>query len=242
MYLGYGYGYGYGYGGMYLLPLLLAMAFSLIASIKVKSTYRKYDQIPTSAGLTAEMVVSRLLRNAGISGISLLRGQGELTDNYNPSDQSLTLSESTYGHSSIAAIGVAAHETGHAMQHEDGYAPMRLRSLMVPAVNIGSHLGLILCIAGSFFNTGTSMSLVDIGILLYSLTFLFTVVTLPVELNASRRALAGLRDTNLYTDEELKGARKVLTAAAMTYVASMFAALINLLRIMAIFGNRRGRR
>ena len=225
----------------YWVVLIVSLALSLASSAYVKISYRKYDAVRTSRGITSNEFVRRMFLENGISDVSVAHVSGELTDNYNDRAKTLSLSDSTYGKDSVAAVGVAAHEAGHAVQYKTDYFPVRLRSGMVGIVNIGSYLGLILAVIGSFFTSELGDLLIQIGILLYSTVFIFTVVTLPVEFNASRRAIAAVRDSGCFTDEETTGMKRVLTAAALTYVASMASALLNLLRIISIFGGRRRR-
>ncbi len=222
----------------YLVLVVPMMILSLIASARVNAVYKKYNKISVRAGLTANEVAQRILTQHGIHDVSVQQIGGNLTDNYNPTNKTLNLSQSTGGNSTVGAIGVAAHEAGHAIQYADNYFPVRLRSSMVPIVNIGSNLGILLAIMGLFFG-GELM--VIIGLALYSTVFLFTLVTLPVELNASRRAVQVLDGMGMFTNEELNGVKKVLSAAAFTYVASMLTALANLLRLVLLFTRNRRR-
>jgi Zn-dependent membrane protease YugP len=178
-----------------------------------------------------------MLQNAGIYDVSVQRVAGNLTDHYDPRTKTLRLSQSVYDSTSVAALGVAAHETGHAIQHDVGYAPLGLRSMLVPLANFGSRLAIPLILIGFFFSGGGS-TLVTIGILFFSLSVLFTLITLPVEFNASHRAIDLLVADGFLASDEIGGAKKVLSAAAMTYVAAAFAAVAQLLRLMAIFGRR----
>ena len=179
-----------------------------------------------------------ILRNAGITDVSIHHISGDLTDNYNPKEHTLNLSDSVYGSRSIAAIGVAAHECGHAIQHARGYVPLRLRTAFVPIANFGSMLAWPVIILGVIINSRSSMMLINIGILLFSFAVLFQLITLPVEFDASRRAMVQLREQGILGDQELHYTRKVLTAAALTYVASAAAAILQLLRIVLLFGGR----
>lgn len=223
----------------YLILVVPMMILSLIASARVNSVYKKYNNVSVRAGLTATEVAQRILNQHGIYDVSVQQIRGNLTDNYNPTNKTLNLSQSTGGHATVGAIGVAAHEAGHAIQYADHYFPVKLRSSMVPLVNIGSNLGVLLAIIGLFMG---GELLVMLGLALYSTVFLFTLVTLPVEFNASRRAVQVLDGMGLFSQEEIKGVKKVLSAAAFTYVASMLTALANLLRLVLIFsGNRRRR-
>lgn len=226
-----------------ILLLIPGLLFALYAQWKVKSTYNKYAQVATRAGLTGADVAQRILRDAdvpyaghvgggrGSQGVGLEAVAGHLTDHYDPRDRTLRLSQDVYYGHSIAALGIAAHEVGHAIQHHRSYAPMHLRSLIYPVTSIGSTLAFPLFFIGFFVQYGILMWL---GIALFSAAVLFTVVTLPVEFNASSRALAALKQGNYLTQEELKGARAVLSAAAMTYVAATAMAILQLVRLIIL--------
>ena len=235
MYFGHGY-YGYGMGSGYIL-VLIAFLFSMVAQAKVSSTFNKYSRVRNRAGFTGAQVAAQMLQNAGIYDVSVQRVAGNLTDHYDPRTKTLRLSQSVYDSMSVAALGVAAHETGHAIQHDVGYAPLALRSWLVPLANFGSRLAIPLIIIGFLFSGGGS-TLVTLGILFFSLSVAFTIITLPVEFNASHRAIDRLVDDGFLTSDEIGGAKKVLSAAAMTYVAAAFAAVAQLLRLIAIFGRR----
>lgn len=237
-YYGYGYGYGYGYDPLYLLVILVAI-ISMIASAKVSSTYHKYDKIRSATGLTGAQAAEQILRNAGIYDVSIQHVGGELTDHYDPGNKVLRLSDATYGSASVAAVGVAAHECGHAIQHHEEYLPLKFRSALVPAANLGSRLGLPIILIGFFFSAFSF--LVPVGIVVFSLAVLFQVVTLPVEFNASKRALVLLEDQGILGETEVKQSRKVLSAAALTYVAAAASSIIQLLRLIMIFGGGRRR-
>lgn len=230
------YGYGYYYDPMYIL-IIISCVIALIAQVKVKSTYDRYAKVASSKGMTGAMVAEQLLRSQGIYDVSIQRISGSLTDNYNPRHKTLNLSDSVYNSTSVAAIGVAAHETGHAIQHAQGYGPLSFRTALFPFANIGSQLSWIFIIAGLIF--GSTNVLVDIGILMFSLAVLFQLVTLPVEFNASSRALKLLESEGYLYGDENRQARKVLTAAAMTYVAAAATAILQLLRLIYLFGGRR---
>jgi len=234
----------------YVIYVLPAVLLSLIASIMVKSAFSRYDRVESKRHLTGAQVAEFLLKINGITDVRVTHISGQLTDNYNPSKKTLNLSSSTYSSSSIAAIGVAAHETGHAIQHHVGYAPLGLRSSLVPVANIGSNMGPVMAVAGILIGgvakTQTIFSvaqiITDAGLVLFGLAVLFYIVTLPVEFNASRRALKQLKAQNILDKEELFGVSKVLSAAAMTYVASALVAIGNLLRLLVITGRRSDRR
>ena len=232
----YGYGYGYGMDPMYFL-VILAFIFSMVAQTKVSTTFKKYSRVRNRAGFTGAQVATQMLQNAGIYDVSVQRVAGNLTDHYDPRTKTLRLSQSVYDSTSVAALGVAAHETGHAIQHDVGYAPLGLRSMLVPLANFGSRMAIPLILIGFIFSGGGS-ALVTIGILFFSLSVLFTLITLPVEFNASHRAIDLLVADGFLASDEIGGAKKVLSAAAMTYVAAAFAAVAQLLRLMAIFGRR----
>ena len=232
----YGYGYGYGMDPMYFL-VILAFIFSMVAQTKVSSTFNKYSRVRNRAGFTGAQVATQMLQNAGIYDVSVQRVAGNLTDHYDPRTKTLRLSQGVYDSMSVAALGVAAHETGHAIQHDVGYAPLALRSFFVPLANFGSRLAFPLIVIG-FIVAGGGSTLVTLGILFFSLSVAFTVITLPVEFNASHRAIDLLVADGFLTSDEIGGAKKVLSAAAMTYVAAAFAAVVQLLRLIAIFGRR----
>ncbi len=235
---GMGYGYGYGFSWTYLL-VIIGLVISLIASANVRSTYSRYSKVRSKAGVTAAQAAETILRGAGIYDVRIEHIAGNLTDNYNPVDKVLRLSDSTYSSTSVAAIGVAAHECGHAIQHDTNYAPLNIRGSMVPVVNIGSTISIPMILIGVLLSY--NQTLITIGIALFSLTFLFQLVTLPVEFDASGRALKILDGSGLLDSQEVSQARKVLSAAAMTYVAAAAASALQLLRLVLLFGGR-GRR
>ena len=224
------------YDWTYLL-LIPALLLSLWAQFRVSSTFNRFSKVRASSGMTATQMAEQLLHAEGVYDVSVERTRGNLTDHYDPKNMVLRLSDSTANSTSVAALGVAAHEAGHVLQHRDGYAPLMLRTAAVPVVNIGSNLSWPLFVAGLIFSWEP---LLYAGIALFALAVLFALITLPVEFNASKRALAAL-ETNGYLQpgEEMRGAKKVLSAAAMTYVASAFMAIMQLLRLLAIAGVRR---
>jgi len=224
------------YDPTYVLVLIGAL-ISAIASWNVNHTFAKYSR-SVMGGRTGRDAAEIILRGAGIHDVRIEMVQGSLSDHYSPREKVLRLSQSVYGSSSIAAISVAAHECGHAIQHNEGYLPLKLRSLSVPAANFGSWLSWPLILLGLLLGYGT---LADIGVILFTLVVLFQLITLPVEFNASRRAMAALENCALMQGSDLEGAGKVLRAAALTYVAALFAAILQLLRLMMIVGNRRRR-
>lgn len=222
----------------YILVIIGAI-ICMIASAKVKTTFNKYSRYRSMSGMTGAQVAERILNAAGIYDVRVQHISGNLTDNYNPSQKTVNLSDAVCNSTSVAAIGVAAHECGHAIQHAKGYAPLNFRSALVPVANIGSTLAWPLIIIGALFNNRMSFTLIEAGIVLFSLAVLFQIVTLPVEFNASHRAMIMLRDQGILGDQELHMTRKVLTSAALTYVAGAAAAILQLLRIVLLFGGRR---
>ena len=230
----YGYYGFYGYDWTYLLVLIGAI-LSLAASAKVNSTFNKYARVRSMCGMTAAQIARRILDRNGLSDIPVEQVRGNLSDHYDPARRVLRLSDSTYASPSVAAIGVAAHECGHALQHQQGYKPLIFRNAIVPAANIGSKMGIPLILLGLFFGAGGRF-LVNLGIWVFSLAVLFQIVTLPVEFNASGRALAMLEDYGILGEQENRQAKKVLSAAAMTYVAAAATAILQLLRLVVLFG------
>ena len=232
----YGYGYGfYGFDRTYIL-LIIGMLLSLAASAKLKSTFAKYRRIRSASGLTGAEAADRILRAAGITDVKIRAIPGSLTDHYDPRTKTVSLSQDIYGQTSLAAVGVAAHECGHAIQHAVHYAPLEMRSAIVPVANLGSSLSWPLFLIGLLAGI---RPLTTAGIVLFSLAVLFQLVTLPVELNASSRALHMLEGPGILGGAETKGARKVLTAAALTYVAALAASILQLLRLLILAGGRR---
>jgi hypothetical protein len=215
-----------------LILLVPALALGIYARVKVSSSFNRYSQIPSARGLTGAVASRQLLNSAGLGDVGVEVAGSRLSDHYDPRSRTLTLSPEVGNSNSLAALGVAAHEVGHAMQHAEGYTPFRLRSSLVPVANLGSNLGFILFFVGLFFFRNPIM--MNIGIVLYAAAVLFTVVTLPVELNASRRALAELSNRNILVADELTGAKKVLNAAALTYVAAALMAILQLVRLILI--------
>ena len=219
----------------YILVLIGAI-ISAIASANVNGTYRRFSRVGNHSGLTAEKAAAIILRSAGITDVRIERIHGNLTDHYSPGEKVLRLSDSVFGSASVAAIGVAAHECGHAIQHNVGYAPLKLRSASVPIANIGSKLSWPIIILGLILGW---TNLAQIGIILFVFVVAFQLITLPVEFDASHRALKILDQSNMLEGNELQGARKVLTAAALTYVAALFTAIMQLLRLVMIVNRRK---
>jgi hypothetical protein len=211
----------------------------MIASARVKSTFNKYSKYRSMSGMTGAQAAELILQRAGITDVQIGHVSGSLTDHYDPRTKTVNLSDSVYNSNSVAAVGVAAHECGHVIQHATNYAPLNFRTALVPAANIGSTLAWPLILLGLFFNNRSSMTFINIGIVLFSLAVLFQLVTLPVEFNASARALKQLETQGILGDQELVYTRKVLSAAALTYVASAASAILQLLRIILLTGGRR---
>lgn len=224
------------YDAYYFILVIPAMLIALLAQYKVKSTFKKYSRVGSSRGITGAYAAQSVLSFYGITDVRIERVAGSLTDHYDPKAKVIRLSDSVYSSNSVAAIGVACHEAGHAAQHAENYVPIKIRNSIVPVCNIGSTLGIPLAIIGLFMGFEP---LIAIGLVLYSLVFVFHLVTLPVEFNASRRAIKVIDETQILFGGEIEGSKKVLFAAAMTYVASMIVALANLLRILLRFSNRR---
>lgn len=220
----------------YILVLIGAV-ISMIASANVRSTFNRYSQAPFHVRMTGRDVAERMLRSAGIDDVRIEQVRGNLSDHYSPAEKVLRLSESVYNSNSVAAIGVAAHECGHAIQHQEGYAPLKLRSASVPIANFGSWLSLPLVIFGLALGYG---GLAQVGVYLFTFVVAFQLITLPVEFNASHRAMAVLERDGILEGENLAGAGKVLRAAALTYVAALFSAVLQLLRLVLLArGSRR---
>lgn len=220
----------------YLILVVPALLLSMWAQVQVKTTFERFSKEAVARGMTGAQAAAYLLKTNNITDVKIEKVAGNLTDHYDPSHKVLRLSEPVYGKASIAAVGVAAHETGHAIQHATKYGPLVLRSTLVPVANIGSAVGPTLAILGLVLSFGF---LVDLGLLLFAGAVLFYVVTLPVEFNASRRAIAILGKSEAMNQDELKGVKKVLSAAAMTYVASALSAIGNFVRLLLISRNRR---
>ncbi|MGX4763959.1 zinc metallopeptidase [Holzapfeliella sp. JNUCC 72] len=220
----------------YFYLVLIGMGLSAIASFLVQSTFSRYSTVFSNSGLTGEQAAQAILADQNIQNVTIHAIEGNLTDNYNGQNKTLNLSEATFDNSSVAAVGVAAHEVGHAIQDAHDYVPMRLRARIVPVANLGASLSMPLILIGVFL--GMNQTLINIGILAFAAVLLFQVVTLPVEFDASRRAVASLRSQNLLTETELSAVKKVLTAAAFTYIASALSTFLQLLRLVLLFSNR----
>lgn len=229
---------GYGYYGFdpTMILVLIGAAISMWASSRVNSTFRKYSQVRSMTGMTGAEAAKRLLNSQGIYDVEIRPVRGQLTDHFDPRTKTVNLSEAVYSSTSVAAIGVAAHECGHAIQHDVGYAPLKLRAAFVPVANFGSKLSMPLLLLGLFM--GLPM-FIELGIWMFVLAVLFQVITLPVEFNASGRALRLLGDNGILYGDEVGQTRKVLSAAALTYVAAVAASVLQLFRLLILFGGRR---
>lgn len=235
--------YYYGFDMTYVVLVLPFVILSIVASIRVRSTFNRYSRQLSSRRITGARAAEQVLRYNGVTGVRIERVSGELTDHYDPRANVIRLSNDVYDSTSTAAIGVACHEAGHAAQYAHNYAPIKFRAAIIPITNIGSKLAMPLILIGLLLNFAADFSyiFVYLGIACFGLSLLFQLVTLPVEFNASRRAMVSIREAGILTEDEQKGARKTLTAAAMTYVAATAVALVQLLRLILIFGGR-GRR
>ena len=216
--------------------VIIGMLITIAASAKVKSTFAKYSRVRSMSGMTGAEAAERLLHAAGIYDVKIEHISGHMNDHYDPRTKVLRLSDPVYGQNSLSAVGVAAHECGHAIQHEQGYAPLKLRSTLVPVANFGSMAAWPIIILGVIM--GFSQTLINLGIILFSLAVLFQLITLPVEFNASKRAIARLGETGILYGDELRHSKKVLDAAALTYVAAAAATILELLRLVILFGGR----
>ena len=221
--------------GVIMIPVLL---FSFYCQIKVKRAFRRYSSVHAMCGMTGAQAAARLLQLNGITDVQIRQIGGTLTDYYDPKNKEICLTGDVYNATSVAAIGVACHEAGHACQHAQGYAPLKIRNAAIPATRIGSSLGIPLVLLGMVF---TWRPLIMVGIVLYALVALFQLLTLPVEFNASRRALQTIESNQFLTEQEYRGAKKVLTAAALTYVAALASALATLLRLLLLAGRSNDR-
>lgn len=235
------FGYYYGFDLTYLVLVLPCVILAMIASANVNSTFKRYSEKLSSRHITGAQAAQRVLSANGVSGVRIERVSGNLTDHYDPKSNVIRLSDKVHDSTSVAAIGVACHEAGHAVQYAQHYAPIKLRAAIIPVTNIGSKLAMPLILLGLLFSFGETISygFVYAGIACFGLSLVFQLVTLPVEFNASRRAMRAIESAQLLTEDEQKGARKTLTAAAMTYVAATAVSLAQLVRLLALFGGRR---
>ena len=230
---------GYYYWDPTYILVIIGAVICLLASARVKSTFNKYSKVRTMSGRTGAQTAEEIAYRCHLGQVRVQHVSGSLTDHYDPRDKTVNLSDSVYSSTSVAAVAVAAHECGHAVQDQKDYVPLRMRHALVPVANIGSSAAWPLILVGIFLNGNTGYLLMQIGIWAFTFAVAFQLVTLPVEFNASRRALAIIRDTGMVTGEELGMARKVLTAAALTYVASAAASILQLLRLLMIVNGRR---
>ena len=227
-----------GYDSTYIL-VLIGVALCLLASSRVNSVFRRYSSVRSRSGMTGREAAEKILRANGIYDVTVRHIPGNLTDHYDPRNKTLGLSDATYGSASVAAIGVAAHECGHAVQHATGYAPLKFRGALVPVANFGSAIAWPLILIGLVINSNSALLFIDLGILLFSAAVLFQIVTLPVEFNASNRAVNALEKSGMLYPEEIRQTKAVLGAAALTYVASAASAVLQLLHLIIIGGRRR---
>ncbi len=234
------FSYYYGFDMTYLILVLPCLILSLWASARVNNTFRRYSQQLSMRNITGAQAAQRVLSANGVGNVRIERVSGNLTDHFDPKTNVIRLSDSVYDNTSTAAIGVACHEAGHAVQYAQEYAPIKLRAAIIPVTNFGSKLALPLILIGVLLSglIATSYSLVYLGIACFGLSLVFQLITLPVEFNASHRALESIRESNILTDEEIRGARKTLSAAALTYVAATAVSLAQLLRLLVLFGGR----
>jgi len=226
----------YGFDSTYVL-VLIGVVLSLLASSKVKNTYAKYSREASLTGMTGAQAAQQILSTAGIYDVRIQHVAGNLTDHYDPRNKTLNLSDTVYGSTSVAAVGVAAHECGHAIQHDRSYAPLKIRTAIAPVANIGANISWPLILVGLLL--GGNGVLIQLGILMFSLAVAFQLVTLPVEYNASNRAMNLLSETGILYEEELRKTKKVLSAAALTYVAAAASSILQLLRLVLLYGRRR---
>ena len=237
--------FGLFWGDTTILVLIPAMIFAFWAQMRVNSTFKKYAKVPSRRGLTGAEAARRVLDANGLRHVTVERVHGHLTDHFDPKAGVIRLSDATYASTSVAAIGVAAHEAGHAVQHAEGYVPIKVRSAIIPLTRFGSFLAMPLFLigllmgSGSYLGYGIGTIFMVTGILFFSFSTLFQLVTLPTEFNASARAMKALEDGGLLADDELPGAKATLSAAAMTYVAALASSLASLLRLILIFNRRR---
>lgn len=232
-------GFFYGFDWTYLVFIVPCIIITLICQVKVQSTFSKYSKMRNSRNITGAQAAEYVLRQNGVSGVRIEHVSGSMTDHFDPRTNVIRLSDTVYNSNSVAAVGVACHEAGHAVQHAEGYLPNKIRSIILPMAKIGSQLSWILILLGFIFTAKVGFVLLYIGIVLFSLSVLFTIATLPVEFNASKRALECIKTSDLLYGDEYTGAKRTLQAAAMTYVASALTAIMQLLRLIIIARGRR---
>lgn len=231
--------YFYGFDWTYLVFIVPCIIITLICQIKVQSTFSKYSKVRNSRNITGAQAAEYVLRQNGVTGVRIEHVAGSMTDHFDPRTNVIRLSDTVYNSNSVAAVGVACHEAGHAVQHAEGYLPNKIRGIILPLAKVGSQLSWILILLGLIFTAKVGFVLLYIGIVLFSLSVLFTIATLPVEFNASKRALECIRESDLLYGDEYTGAKRTLQAAAMTYVASALTAIMQLLRLIIIARGRR---
>ena len=232
------YPIGFGLDPTYIL-VIIGVIICMVASAKMNSTFNKYSRVRNHSGMTGREAAEQILHRAGIYDVRVEHVSGNLTDHYDPRTKVLRLSDATYGQSSVAALGVAAHECGHAIQHQVGYVPLQIRGALVPVANFGSSIAWPLILIGLYYSSQSSDLFLNLGILAFSLAVLFQIVTLPVEFNASGRAIRILGESGMLYPQEVQDTKKVLTAAALTYVAGALSAVLSLLRILILTSGRR---
>lgn len=232
-------GFFYGFDWTYLVFIVPCIIITLICQVRVQSTFSKYSKIRNSRNITGAQAAEYVLRQNGVTGVRIEHVSGSMTDHFDPRTNVIRLSDTVYNSNSVAAVGVACHEAGHAVQHAEGYLPNKVRSIILPMAKIGSQLSWILILLGLVFTAKVGFVLLYIGIVLFSLSVLFTIATLPVEFNASKRALECIGESDLLYGDEYTGAKRTLQAAAMTYVASALTAIMQLLRLIIIARGRR---
>lgn len=232
-------GFFYGFDWTYLVFIVPCIIITMICQVKVQSTFSKYSKIRNSRNITGAQAAEYVLRQNGVTGVRIEHISGSMTDHFDPRTNVIRLSDTVYNSNSVAAVGVACHEAGHAVQHAEGYLPNKIRGFILPMAKIGSQLSWILILLGLIFTAKVGFVLLYIGIVLFSLSVLFTIATLPVEFNASKRALECIRESDLLYGDEYTGAKRTLQAAAMTYVASALTAIMQLLRLIIIARGRR---
>lgn len=229
--------FNYYYDSSYIIYMLITLGISMYAHFKVQNTFSKYSKIKTLRNITGMQSAQQVLSYNDVHDIPIKHIKGNLNDNFNPSENTIFLSDPVYSNNSVSAVGVAAHEAGHAVQNAQGYTPIKIRQLLVPITQLGSNLSMPLVFIGLLLPVQYNF-IVNLGIILFSLAVIFQIITLPVEINASKRAILSLQSANLLNEEELKGAKEVLHAAALTYVAAAFTAIISLLRLILISRRR----
>lgn len=229
-------GYGFFIDWYYIIIVVPAILFAIIAQINIKTSFKKYSRVPSSSGMTGAMAAKEMLEKSGVFDVKIEHIKGKLSDHYDPRSKTIRLSSEVFSSTSMAAIGVACHEAGHAIQHSEKYAPLNFRNAIIPICTIGSNFGIPIALLGLFFNY---YNVAIFGLLLYSLIAVFQIATLPIEFNASKRAVKAIAATNIFTTEEIPAVKKILSAAALTYIASLLTSLANILRLFLIINRRK---